>query len=153
MNTKVESPASLVLLVDDNPNDAELAIRELRRHRLAEHLVWVQDGAAALEYVFRRASDSGELAGCPMVILLDLKLPKVDGLQVLQRLKTDERTRAIPVVILSSSGEEQDVRRGYELGANSYVVKPVDYGEFSGAVSQMVLYWLQRNQAASQIRA
>jgi two-component system, response regulator len=151
MKTEVEPPAHRILLVEDNPHDAELAIRELRRHHLADRLVWVQDGAAALEYVLGQASDNGERAGHPMVILLDLKLPKVDGLAVLQRLKSDERTRTIPVVILSSSREEQDVRRGYEFGANSYVVKPVDAGEFSGALCQLALYWLQRNQAAPPI--
>jgi CheY-like chemotaxis protein len=136
-----------VLLVEDNPRDGELALRALKKRNLANHLVWVKDGAEALEYLFG-ASSEGQRAinHVPKVILLDLKLPKVDGLEVLRRLKSDERTRHIPVVVLTSSREEQDIVESYRLGVNSYIVKPVEFENFSEAVAQLGLYWLLLNQ-------
>jgi two-component system response regulator len=136
-----------ILLVEDNPRDGELALRALKKRNLANHLVWVRDGAEALDYLFG-ASAEGQRAinHVPKVILLDLKLPKVDGLEVLRRLKGDERTRHIPVVVLTSSREEQDIVESYRLGVNSYIVKPVEFENFSQAVAQLGLYWLLLNQ-------
>lgn len=136
-----------ILLVEDNPRDAELAQRALRRRNLANKLVWVKDGAAALELIFAPDGNGGQKLRCrPKVILLDLKLPKVDGLEILRQLKADERARLIPVVVLTSSREEQDVVRSYELGVNSYIVKPVNFDNFSEAVAQLGFYWLLLNQ-------
>ncbi len=146
MSAPKSEPVEL-LLVEDNPYDAELTQRALAKHNLANRLVWVQDGAAALDFIFGPSGDpAAPLAQPPRVILLDLKLPKVDGHQVLRRLKDDPRTRSIPVVVLTSSREEADVVRSYELGVNSYIVKPVDFDNFSEAVSQMGFYWLLLNQ-------
>ncbi len=137
--------------MEDNPRDAELALRALKKRNLANCLVWVKDGAAALEFIFGPGA-SGDTDGnrtvChrPKVILLDLKLPKVDGLEVLRRLKANPESRTIPVVVLTSSIEEQDIVRSYQLGVNSYVVKPVNFDNFSEAVSQLGLYWLLLNQ-------
>ncbi|HKA55666.1 MAG TPA: response regulator [Candidatus Binatia bacterium] len=135
-----------ILLVEDNPSDVELALHALKRHHLANHIEVVRDGAEALDFIFctgayaqRNAQDN------PRVILLDLKLPKVDGLEVLQRVKSDARTRMIPVVILTSSREERDVIESYRLGVNSYIVKPVDFEQFTEAVRQLGLYWLLLN--------
>ena len=136
-----------VLLVEDNPHDAELTTRELKKRNLANNLVWVRDGAAALALLFGADPQAGgEINHRPKVILLDLKLPKVDGLEVLRQLKADSRTRMIPVVVLTSSREEQDLVRSYELGVNSYVVKPVNFNNFSEAVANLGLYWLLLNQ-------
>jgi len=136
-----------ILLVEDNPRDAELATRELKDRHLANKLVWVKDGAAALEFIFGAdARTATEAARRPKVILLDLKLPKVDGLDVLRAIKNDKATRTIPVVILTSSREEQDLVRCYDLGVNSYIVKPVDFENFSQAVANLGLYWLLLNQ-------
>jgi len=140
-----------VLLVEDNPNDAELTIRALRKRNLANKLVWVKDGAEALDTLL--GTEGGEASVCrPRVILLDLKLPKVDGLEVLRRLKADPRTEATPVVVLTSSRETPDIARCYELGANSYVVKPVTFESFSDAVAQLGLYWLLLNEPPDQPR-
>jgi two-component system response regulator len=128
-----------ILLVEDNANDAELTMRALKQRNLANQLFLCRDGAEALEYF----SDRGN--GIPKVILLDLKLPKVDGLEVLRHLKEDERTQAIPVVVLTSSREEPDIERAYALGANSYIVKPVDFDAFARAVADVGLYWLLLN--------
>ena len=137
-----------ILLVEDNSRDAELTIRELKNHNLANNLVWVKDGAEALNLLFGAdPQGGGEISHRPKVILLDLKLPKVDGLEVLRQLKADPRTRIIPVVVLTSSREEQDLVRSYELGVNSYVVKPVNFDNFSEAVSQLGMYWLLLNQS------
>jgi CheY-like chemotaxis protein len=127
-----------ILLVEDNPNDAELTTRALKQRNLANQLHVCRDGAEALDYIAR-------VATVPKVILLDLKLPKVDGLEVLRKLKGDERTRSIPVVVLTSSREEPDIERAYALGANSYIVKPVDFDAFARAVSDVGLYWLLLN--------
>jgi two-component system response regulator len=140
-----------ILLVEDNPRDAELALRALKKHNLANRLVWVKDGAEALEFIFGSGpsggtSSNGEIFQRPKVILLDLKLPKLDGLEVLRRLKASEETKTIPVVVLTSSLEEQDIVRSYQLGVNSYVVKPVNFDNFSEAVAQPGMYWLLLNQ-------
>ncbi len=136
-----------ILLVEDNPQDAELTIRSLKKKNLAHHLVVVEDGEEALEYLFCRgrfaARDVNQL---PKVVLLDLKLPKVSGLEVLRELKANEHTRLIPVVVLTSSREDPDIEAAYALGVNSYVVKPVDFDAFADAVSNLGLYWLLVNQ-------
>jgi two-component system, response regulator len=136
-----------VLLVEDNPRDAELTVRALKTHNLANRLVTVEDGAEALDFVFCRGKHKDrDLSNPPKVVLLDLKLPKVDGLEVLRALKQDERTRSIPVVIVTSSREDPDIKTAYALGANSYVVKPVDFEAFASAVSTLGMYWLLVNQ-------
>ena len=136
-----------ILLVEDNPNDEELTLRALRKHNLANRVHVVRDGAEALEFIFATgAYTDRKMENGPKVILLDLKLPKVDGLEVLRRVKSDERTKATPVVVLTSSREERDVVESYKLGVNSYMVKPVDFDQFIQAVSQLGLYWLLLNQ-------
>jgi two-component system response regulator len=136
-----------VLLVEDNPHDRELTIRALKQYNIANHLVAVEDGAEALDLIFGRGKYAGRpITNVPRVVLLDLKLPKVDGLEVLRVLKQDERTRSIPVVIVTSSREDPDIQKAYALGANSYVVKPVDFDDFAEAVSKLGLYWLLVNQ-------
>lgn len=136
-----------VLLVEDNPDDATLTLRALRRQNLANRVFIVEDGAQALDFLFcRGAYADRDPRSPPKVVLLDLKLPKVDGLEVLEALKRDESTRTIPVVIVTSSKEDPDVRAAYALGANSYVVKPVDFEQFAQAMSQVGLYWLLVNQ-------
>jgi two-component system response regulator len=138
-----------ILLVEDNPNDVKLTMHAFKKMNLANQIHVVRDGAEALDFVFCRAQYAGRQPDChPRLILLDLKLPKVDGLEVLRALKSDPRTRSIPVVILTSSREEQDMIKGYSLGANSYVRKPVDFNEFAEAVRQLGLYWLVINEAA-----
>ena len=137
-----------ILLVEDNPTDAELTIDALRSGNLANHLVWVKDGAEALDFIFARGNYSGRsLEQPPKVVMLDLRLPKVDGLEVLKALKEHELTRSIPVVVLTSSKEERDITESYELGVNSFVSKPVEFEEFSEAVSRLGLYWLLVNRA------
>jgi two-component system response regulator len=136
-----------ILLVEDNPQDAELTIRALKKHNLANHLFTVEDGAEALDFVFCRGKyATRELSHSPKVVLLDLKLPKVSGLEVLRALKQDEKTRAIPVVVVTSSREDPDIKTAYALGANSYVVKPVDFDAFAESVSSLGMYWLLVNQ-------
>jgi two-component system, response regulator len=135
-----------ILLVEDNPQDAELTVRALKKKHLANHIVVVEDGAEALDFVFCRGKFLGRSpASAPQVVLLDLKLPKVSGLEVLKAMKDDERTRSIPVVVVSSSREDPDIKAAYALGANSYVVKPVDFDAFAEAVSTIGLYWLMVN--------
>jgi two-component system response regulator len=136
-----------ILLVEDNPNDAELAIRALRKNRLANNVLHIADGAAALDYIFARGGYAGrDISDRPRLILLDLKLPKVDGLEVLKEVKADERTRQTPVVVLTTSKEEKDLIESYRLGVNSYIVKPVDFEKFVDAVKELGLYWLLLNE-------
>src|SRR5690606_27919283 len=130
-----------ILLVEDNPDDAGLAIHALKKHNLANNLVHLQDGEEALSYLF-----SDGLTSTPKVILLDLKMPKVDGMEVFRRLKSDERKKVIPVVMLTSSREERDVIESYELGVNAYIVKPVDFDKFVKAIGEIGLFWLVLNQ-------
>jgi CheY-like chemotaxis protein len=136
-----------ILLVEDNPHDAELALRALRKNGLANRVVVVRDGAEALDFVFARGAYADRtVEDRPKVILLDLKLPRVDGMQVLKAVKSDPRTKVIPVVVLTSSSEERDVIESYQLGVNSYLVKPVDFDKFVDAVANLGLYWLLLNQ-------
>ena len=136
-----------ILLVEDNPNDAELTLHALRKHKVANQIHLVRDGAEALDFIFATGTYADrKVAEKPKVILLDIKLPKVDGLEVLRRVKVDPRTRAIPVVVLTSSREERDIVESYQLGVNSYITKPVDFGQFTEAVRQLGLYWLLLNQ-------
>jgi len=138
----------LILLVEDNDDDVELTLRALRRNRVANRVDVVRDGAEALDYLFATGSYSGRDArDTPNLVLLDLKLPKVGGLEVLERLRADPRTRRLPVVILTSSNVESDLARSYDLGANSYIRKPVDFTQFMEAVNQLGLYWLVLNEA------
>jgi two-component system, response regulator len=136
-----------ILLVEDNPDDVDLTIRALQKNKIANQLVIAHDGVAALDYLFGTGEYAGrDLSDTPQVILLDLKLPKLSGLEVLQRLRGDERTRRLPVVVLTSSVEEQDIIASYNFGANSYVRKPVDFLAFTEAVRQLGLYWLLLNE-------
>lgn len=136
-----------ILLVEDNPNDAELALRALKKNHLANRLVHVADGEEALDFIFARGSFSHrQVENGPKVVILDLKLPKVDGLEVLRTMKADPRTRIIPVVVLTSSKEEKDVVESYRMGVNSYIVKPVDFDKFINAVRDLGMYWLLLNQ-------
>ena len=135
-----------ILLVEDSPEDAELALRALREGKLANHITWVKDGAEALEFIFRTGAYAGRSGRNPKLILLDLKLPKVDGIEVLKRVKADERTRVIPVVMVTSSAEGRDVAESYQLGVNSYLVKPVEFEQFSETVAKAGLYWMLMNR-------
>jgi two-component system, response regulator len=136
-----------ILLVEDNPNDAELALRALKKHNLANHVFVVSDGEEALDFVFARGTHAQRTIGHgPRVILLDLKLPKVDGLEVLRAIKGDPRTKVIPVIVLTSSKEEKDIVESYRLGVNSYILKPVDFDKFVEAVKDIGYYWLLLNQ-------
>jgi CheY-like chemotaxis protein len=137
-----------ILLVEDNPTDRELALRALRKHQLADSIHVVQDGAEALDFLFATGAYANRRkANRPRVVLLDLKLPKVDGLEVLQRLRADPLLRTIPVVMLTSSREERDLVESYRLGVNSFVVKPVDFDQFTETVQRVGGYWLQLNQS------
>ena len=139
-----------VLLVEDNPRDAELTIRALKRRKLANQLIHVEDGEEALDFLFARGRHAGRSdQGKPRLVLLDLKLPKVDGLGVLRAMRADPRTRHTPVVILTSSEEDRDVVEGYQLGVNSYIVKPVEFEAFSEAVARLGSYWLLMNKVSS----
>jgi two-component system, response regulator len=136
-----------ILLVEDNPQDAELTIRALKKHNLANRLFTVEDGAEALDFILCRGKyKDRSLSNPPKVVLLDLKLPKVSGLEVLRTLRQNDATRSVPVVIVTSSREDPDIKAAYALGANSYVVKPVDFDAFAEAVSSLGLYWLLVNQ-------
>jgi two-component system response regulator len=135
-----------ILLVEDNPSDAELTLHALRKHKVANQIQHVRDGEEALDFLFCRGSFSGrQFDNAPHLVLLDLKLPKVDGLQVLQAVKSDLRTKAIPVIVLTSSKEERDMVNTYQFGVNSYIQKPVNFGEFQDVVRQLGLYWLLMN--------
>lgn len=136
-----------ILMVEDTEADAELAIRALRKRGFANHLVWVKDGAEALDFIFATGAYSArDVDNRPKVVLLDLRLPKVSGIEVLRRLKADERTKSIPVVVLTSSKEEVDLEECYALGVNSYISKPVEFDEFAKVVGEMGLYWLLINK-------
>jgi two-component system response regulator len=136
-----------ILLVEDNPNDVKLALHAFKAHHLANRIHVVRDGAEALEFIFCTGRYAGRtLDNGPKVVLLDLKLPLVDGIEVLRRIKADERTRILPVVILTSSREERDIVESYQLGVNSYIVKPVDFDQFTDAIKNLGYYWLLLNQ-------
>lgn len=136
-----------VLLVEDNPTDAELAILALKERGLANNLLWLKDGAEALDFFFATGAYANrKIENVPKVVLLDLRLPKVDGLEVLRRIKADDRTKNIPVAVLTSSKEDRDVIASYKLGVNSYISKPVDFDEFTKVVSELGYYWLLINR-------
>jgi two-component system response regulator len=130
-----------ILLVEDNPDDAGLTIRALKKHNLANHLLHLSDVEEAIKFLF-----SEQLTGIPKLILLDLKMPKVDGIEVLRRIKSDEKRRVIPIVVLTSSKEERDIVESYKLGVNAYIVKPVDFDKFVKAISEIGFFWLLLNQ-------
>ncbi len=139
----------VVLLVEDNPRDEELTLRALRKSGVSNPIVVVRDGAEALDYLFAKGAFAGrDRSEMPQIVLLDLKLPKIDGLEVLRAVRANEFTKLLPIVVLTSSVEEQDLIRSYSLGANSYVRKPVDFAQFMDAVRQLGLYWLIVNETA-----
>ncbi len=139
----------IILLVEDNPSDVGLTQRALAKSRVANELVVAEDGQEALDYLFGAGAHAGrDVTEMPALVLLDLKLPKVDGLQVLRQIRADDRTSRLPVVILTTSREEQDVAQSYDLGANSYIRKPVDFTQFAQAVENLGLYWLVLNESA-----
>jgi two-component system response regulator len=140
MNPQIE-----IILVEDNVDDAALVIRALKKNNLANKLIHLKDGAEALDFIFGKLADEELQVKAPKVILLDLKMPKVNGMEVLEKVKSDPRTKAIPVVILTSSAEDPDIKRCYDLGANSYIVKPVEFDNFSKAVADLGCYWLLLN--------
>jgi CheY-like chemotaxis protein len=143
----VSSSLKTILLVEDNPDDEALAIRALKRNHISNQIVVARDGVEALDYLFCRGIYAErDISIKPTVVLLDLKLPRVDGLEVLRQLRTDERTRLLPVVILTTSSEEQDMLNSYSLGCNSYIRKPVDFVQFSEAIRQLGMYWLLMNE-------
>lgn len=135
-----------ILLVEDNPDDMEMTLRALKKHNLANKVHVARDGAEALDYIFSGMNGKDSVRPLPRLILLDLRLPKVDGLEVLKKLKSDARTKLIPVVVLTSSTEEGDIVKSYELGVNSFIVKPVDFEKFMGSVSEIGMYWLLMNK-------
>lgn len=142
-----------ILLVEDNPDDIELTLRALRKNNISNEIVVTHDGIDALDYLFGTGVHAGrDTSLMPAIILLDLKLPKLDGIEVLKQLRADERTRFLPVVILTSSKEEKDLVNSYRRGANSYVCKPVDFAQFTEAVRQLGLYWLLLNEPAPKGR-
>jgi CheY-like chemotaxis protein len=148
MNTKV------ILLVEDNADDEALTLRAFAKNNIANKLVVARDGVEALDYLFATGAYADrDVRNQPQIVLLDLKLPKLDGLEVLRRLRADERTQLLPVIILTSSKEEQDLIQGYRLGANSYIRKPVDFLQFSEAMRQLGLYWLVLNEAVPRIES
>lgn len=136
-----------ILIIEDNPNDAELTLRALRKQNLANNVVHLHDGVEALDFLFGKGKYiSRTVSNVPKVILLDLKMPKINGLEVLEKIKADPLTRAIPVVILTSSAEDPDIKKAYDLGANSYIVKPVEFNKFSQTVADLGLYWMVINK-------
>ena len=136
-----------ILLIEDNMSDAELAMRALKKKNLANQLIHLKDGAEALDFIFAKGEYADrDVANTPKMILLDLKMPKIDGIEVLRRIKDDERTRRIPVIVLTSSNEDPDIKRCYELGANSYIVKPVEFDGFLDSVTEVGFYWMLLNK-------
>jgi len=135
-----------ILLIEDNPFEAELTIRNLKKHNLANKLLHIDDGAEALDFIFSNGKYAGNGIQTPKLILLDLKLPKVDGLEILRQIKNNPSTRMIPVVVLTSSKEERDIVESFKLGVNSYIVKPVDFESFSKSVAELGMYWMILNQ-------
>jgi two-component system, response regulator len=135
-----------ILLVEDSSADAEMTLRTLKKRGIANTVEWVRNGVEALDFLFCQNAYAGRPSGHPRMVLLDLKMPLMDGLQVLERMKSDSRTRTIPVVMMTSSREEGDLLTSYRLGVNSYVVKPVDFGDFADMVSQVGMYWMISNQ-------
>jgi CheY-like chemotaxis protein len=136
-----------IVLVEDNPHDAELALRALKTYNLANNMIWLQDGVEALDFIFAQGQYSDRsIEDVPKVVLLDLKLPRVNGLEVLEKVKSDSRTKSIPVVVLTSSSEERDIVTSYNLGVNSYIIKPVDFDKFVEAAKEIGLYWLLLNK-------
>jgi two-component system response regulator len=141
-----------ILLVEDNPDDEELTLLSLRKNQVVHDVVVVRDGVEAIDFLFGNGSYAGrDVSNAPTVILLDLKLPKLDGLGVLQQLRADERTRTLPVVVLTSSAQDADVRASYDLGANGYVCKPVEFGAFVEAVGHLGVYWIGVNQPPPRV--
>jgi two-component system, response regulator len=140
-----------ILLVEDNPNDAELALHVLKKHHLTNRVIWVKDGEEALDFLFHRGQYA-DVRGLPHVVLLDLRLPKVDGIEVLRQVRANPETREVPIVVLTSSKEERDVVATYELGVNSFVAKPVAFDEFAQVVAQLGMYWVLLNRVPPEIR-
>ena len=141
-----------ILLIEDNPEEAELAIRSLRKYNLANKLLHIDDGAEAIDVIFSKGKYAGNKNPLqPKLILLDLKLPRVDGLEILRQIKSDEQTKLIPVVVLASSKEETDIIESYRMGVNSYIVKPVNFDSFTKAVSELGLYWVVHNQSPGKL--
>ena len=138
-----------ILLAEDSAADAEMTMRTLRKRGIANRVVWVKDGAEALDYLFSQGEWAARAEGYPRLVLLDLKMPRVDGLQVLQKMKQDSRTQTIPVVMMTSSREEGDLFASYKLGVNSFVVKPVDFDRFAETVAEVGMYWMITNQATA----
>ncbi len=138
-----------ILLVEDTATDAEMTIRALRRRGMANHLVWVRDGSEALDFLFRQGVYAGREDSRPKLVLLDVKMPKIDGIDVLRKMMQEESLRTIPVVMLTSSAEERDMVESYRLGANSYIVKPVDGDDFDRVVSDIGMYWMLVNKLPS----
>ena len=152
MQTGIQTTDKVILLVEDNPDDAALTLRAFRKSNVLDQVVLARDGVEALDYLFATGSHAGrDPRAIPQLMLLDLKLPRMDGLEVLRRMRADERTRLVPVVILTSSREQQDMIDGYGLGANSYVQKPVDFARFVQAVEQIKLYWLMLNELPEMV--
>lgn len=136
-----------IVLIEDNPNDAELTIRGLRKNKITNSILHISDGAEALDFFFAKGKYEGRNTSLvPRIVILDLKLPKVNGIEILQKVKSDERTKSIPIVVLTSSKEERDVVESYKYGANSYIVKPVDFNKFIEAIKNLGLYWLLLNE-------
>jgi CheY-like chemotaxis protein len=144
------SDAKLILLAEDSPQDVEMTLTALSEHKLLNEIAVVNDGAQALDFLYCRGPYAARSSGNPVLVLLDLKMPKVDGLEVLRTIKNDDRLRSIPVVMLTSSREEQDIIRSYELGINAYVVKPVDFHSFIEAVKNLGTFWILLNEAVPQ---